>query len=319
MPFVEESVELRRITPWEQIGEDVKGVKSPKEILERTGLNWKVHKVALEGRLGNHKIRGKNFALVRDIDQEVFDEVPPKWQPIQNLEAFRFFSEFCRTTGIELTRAGSLKDGQLVWALARMPRDFFTIKKVDRVQSYLLFTNRHEYGSAMDIRLNPIRVFTKSTVPMPLESTSETVHRMGHMVGHEQRALNVTDADDIMAKARKRFADHKTKAMILTGAEYRSLSLKTYFRRLFPAMAREELVSAEGSKAYFRALELVEALPGAEVSPKSWWNAFCTVCYLCDSELGQQDPSRLHSAWYGPNKDRKRKAMELALDMAKKL
>lgn len=317
MPAI--NIAAMRSTPWEEIGQDVHGVDSPEEMLRRTGLNWTVHRVPLEGRFRNHnnvehKITSNTYALVRDADAKVLSEVPEKWKPIQNVEAFKFFSDFCKATDLELTRAGALKQGQLVWALAKMPRDFFTINKLDRVQSYLLFTNRHEYGTMLDIRLNPIRVLTKSTVTMPLEKSGEQVVRMGHMA-QEHRELNVADADEIMTMARQRFSYHKKNSLTLALSQYRPNQLKHYFNSLFPAMSRDE---ADGSKAYKRALELVETLPGSDITPKSWWNAFCTVCYMCDVELGQQDPSRLFSAWYGPNKERKKKAMLLALEAANK-
>ena len=46
---------------------------------------------------------------------------------------------------MEMHTAGSLQDGQIVWALAKV-KDSFELFKGDTVESYLLFSNPHKYG-----------------------------------------------------------------------------------------------------------------------------------------------------------------------------
>ena len=56
--------------------------------------------------------------------------------------------------------------------------------------------------------------------------------------------------------------------------------------------------------------------PGAELGEGSWWQAFNTVTYLTDHELGRSADTRLSSAWMGVNLTRKNKALKLAREFA---
>src|SRR6056300_1121700 len=98
-----------------------------------------------------------------------------------NEKAFEFFSEYVMAGDMEMHTAGSLKDGQMVWALAKV-KDSFEILGGDRVDSYLLFSNPHQYGKSIDIRFTPIRVVCNNTLTFSLESKAERSVRVGHRV-----------------------------------------------------------------------------------------------------------------------------------------
>ena len=54
----------------------------------------------------------------------MLDVVGDNWNPVQNSEAFEFFSEYCLAGDMEMHTAGSLKGGQMVWALAKVKESF---------------------------------------------------------------------------------------------------------------------------------------------------------------------------------------------------
>ena len=64
------------------------------------------------------------------------------------------------------------------------------------------------------------------------------------------------------------------------------------------------------------AYDVLETQPGANFAEGSYWQAFNAVTYLTDHELGRSADTRLQSAWYGVNQQRKVRAMNLALEMA---
>ena len=70
------------------------------------------------------------------------------------------------------------------------------------------------------------------------------------------------------------------------------------------------------SKSATRALEVVHTQPGAQYAEGSWWQAFNAVTYLTDHEIGKSADNRLTSAWFGPNKNLKVKALETAIEFA---
>ena len=84
-------------------------------------------------------------SLVRSTDGKILTNVGENWTPVQNEEAFNFFGEYVLAGNMEMHTAGSLKGGQMVWALAKV-KDSFELFGGDKVDSYLLFSNPHQYG-----------------------------------------------------------------------------------------------------------------------------------------------------------------------------
>jgi hypothetical protein len=70
------------------------------------------------------------------------------------------------------------------------------------------------------------------------------------------------------------------------------------------------------SKSATRALEIIGTQPGANFAEGSWWQAFNAVTFMTDHEIGRTADSRLTSAWFGPNKNLKVKALETAVEFA---
>jgi hypothetical protein len=63
-------------------------------------------------------------------------------------------------------------------------------------------------------------------------------------------------------------------------------------------------------------MAVVHTQPGANYAEGSWWQAVNAVTYMTDHKLGRSRDSRLTSAWYGLNRVKKLKALDLALDYA---
>ncbi len=82
---------------------------------------------------------------------KILTNVGGDWNPVQNADAFEFFSEYVLAGDMEMNTAGSLKGGRNVFALAKV-KESFDILGSDQVDSYLLFSNPHEYGKAVDVQ-----------------------------------------------------------------------------------------------------------------------------------------------------------------------
>ena len=185
--------------PWHGLGSQVSDDISTDGMMEAAGLDWSVTKQPMYymddlGEMG--EVPGKS-ALVRSSDNKVMDIVGQDWNPVQNAEAFEFFREFVDSGDMKMHTAGSLKGGKMVWALAKV-NDGFTIKTAqgeDSVESYLLFSNPHQYGKSIDVRFTPIRVVCNNTLTLSLNQNVDQYVRMGH-----QRPFN---ADDAMATLHK--------------------------------------------------------------------------------------------------------------------
>lgn len=300
-------------TPWHGLGVQVPSDLSPAQMLEKAGLDWSVEKVPAFATIDGKKTAVGWSALVRSSDHEMLSVVSNDWNPVQNHEAFEFFHEYCAAGDMEMHTAGSLRGGQVVWALAKV-KESFELFKGDTVESYLLFTNPHKFGQSIDVRFTPIRVVCNNTLTLSLEQKADRMVKKSH-----RTQFDAEQVKEQLGIATTKLAKYKEMAAFLGSKRYSDVNLKEYFNRIFPVLAYNKEKGPQRkdlSKSATRALEIIETQPGAEYARGSWWQAFNAVTYLTDHEIGRSADTRLQSAWFGPNKNLKVKALETAVEFA---
>ena len=298
--------------PWHGLGVKVSNDLTPEQMLNAAGLDWTVDPVNLFAEVGDRKIATGHRALVRSSDQKVIDVITDDWNPVQNSEAFEFFNDFVAAGDMEMHTAGSLKDGKIVWALAKVKDSFELFNGRDQVDAYLHFTNPHQYGQSIDVRFTPIRVVCNNTLTLSLNMKSKNMVKVSH-----RREFDGDMVKEALGVAKHKLAQYKEMAQYLSQKRFTNESIVDYFSRVFPVLTQKEKARKDLSKSATFALE--EALhnqPGAEYGEGTWWQAFNTVTYMTDHTIGRSVDSRLTSAWYGANKNLKTKALELAVEMA---
>lgn len=294
--------------PWHGLGKQVPADLTPDQMLEAAGLDWEVTKVPAYSKVGGKNVDIGWSALVRDRDSRVIDVVSNDWNPVQNSEAFEFFNDFIAEGDMEMHTAGSLADGQIVWALAKV-KDSFELFGGDRVDSYLHFTNFHKYGCSTDVRFTPIRVVCNNTLTLSLNTKVERMVKISH-----RKQFNGDDAKLMLGVAAEKLAKYKEMAQFLGSKRASNEDTIEYFRRLWPVS--ENAKRTEITKNARDALAIVETQPGNEFARGTWWQNFNAVTYLTDHLAGRSQDTRLQSAWYGSNKGLKVRALETAVEMA---
>lgn len=313
MTHMIETIAYAGETPWHGLGKQVPADLSPEQMLVAADLDWTVEKIPAFSKIDGKSVNVGVSALVRSTDNRVLDVVSNDWNPVQNHEAFQFFSEYCDAGDMEMNTAGSLRDGQIVWALAKV-KESFELFKGDQVDSYLLFTNPHKFGQCIDVRFTPIRVVCYNTLTLALKEHTERVVKKNH-----RTVFDPSQVKEQLGIATSKLAKYKEMATFLGSKRYTQDLLKKYFNEVFPVLVynkekgpqRKEL-----SKSATRALDIIETQPGAEFAQGSWWQAFNAVTYLTDHEIGKTADTRLQSAWFGANKNLKIKALETAIEFA---
>jgi phage/plasmid-like protein (TIGR03299 family) len=295
--------------PWHGLGTRVPDDLTPEQMLEAAGLNWEVEKVEAFAKVGGKSVSVNRSALVRKMDNKILGVVSNDWNPVQNSDAFEFFNDFIAEGDMEMHTAGSLRDGQIVWALAKV-KDGFSLFGGDEVESYLHFTNFHQYGFSTDVRFTPIRVVCNNTLTLSLNTKVERMVKISH-----RREFDGDNVKLMLGVAAEKLAKYKEMAQFLGSKRYTNENVVDYFKRIFPVSGGDN-AKKEISKNANVALGVLDTQPGAEFARGSWWQAFNTVTYLTDHLAGRTADTRLASAWYGYNKNLKTKALETALEMA---
>ena len=299
-------------TPWHGLGKKVPADLSPEQMLVTAGLDWEVHKVPAYAKLDGEEISTGKSALIRSSDKSVLDVVSNSWMPVQNQQAFEFFNDFVLEGDMEMHTAGSLKDGQVVWALAKV-KESFELFGGDKVDSYLMFTNPHKFGQSIDVRFTPIRVVCNNPLTLALSEKGDRVVKCTHKTAFDAEAVKQT-----LGIANNQLQKYKTMASFLGSKRYNDDKLKNYFKEIFPVIKQfgKETAIKEQSKVAKIALDVIHTQPGSKFAEGSWWQAFNAVTYLVDHKIGKTQEGRLASSWFGPNRSLKLKALERAVEYA---
>lgn len=302
-------------TPWHGLGKRVPADVSPEQMLKAANLDWTVEKRPLFYNTKTGPILTKTNALVRSTDEKVLTIISDNWNPVQNLEAFEFFNDFVMAGDMEMHTAGSLRDGKMVWAMAQI-KDSFELFGGDKVEGYLLFSNPHEFGRSIDVRFTPVRVVCNNTLTMALEGKAKHAVKVSHRIKFDGDEVKET-----LGIAKDQLQRYKEQALFLGKKKYKKENLVEYFNRVFPSLSKDEfkkqdLTKAPVSRQAEEAMVLLHTQPGANFAEGSWWQAFNTVTYMADHKLGRSQDSRLTSSWYGLNRAKKEKALDLAIEYA---
>ena len=300
--------------PWHGLGKQVPNDLTPDQMLEAAGLNWTVEKVDCHYDVNGKKMKAGIQVLVRSTDGKVLTHVKDRWEPVQNSEAFDFFNEYVMAGDMEMHTAGSLKGGQIVWALAKLKQSFElkTPQGKDIIDSHLLFTNPHKFGQSIDVRFTPIRVVCNNTLTMALNKreTSQMV-KISH-----RRKFNAEQVKETLGIANRYMNEYKDIAVFLSSKNYNKNALIEYFSEVFPKTNADPEDKGEVSRNAEMAYSVIDKQPGHELAAGTWWQAYNAVTYMTDHIVGRSANSRLESSWYGINQKKKLEALNKATKFA---
>lgn len=294
--------------PWHGLGTKVDPDLSAAEMMVAAGLDWDVVKsdayIAWEGK----RVYTGQQALVRASDGKILTNVGPDWEPCQNSEAFEFFHDFVEAGHMEMHTAGSLRDGQMIWALAKI-KDEFELFKGDRVEAYLLFSNPHLYGKSIDVVFTPTRVVCNNTLSFALQSKGQNAVSWNH-----RKKFDAEEVKKALGIASIQLSTYKETAAFLGSKKADKEKVVEYFKEVFPVTSSKS--EKELSRNASIALDILDTQPGAEFAQGSWWQPLNAVTFMVDHVVGNNEENRLNSAWFGGGRSRKTEALKKAVEYA---
>ncbi len=292
--------------PWHGLGVELEEGVTPKEMMVAAGLDWEVEKVNMYyGMMDEIKVETKQ-ALIRKTDQKLLDIVGVDWNPVQNVEAFNFFDSFCKQGQMTMHTAGSLFDGKRVWALAKIASDF-ELFSGDKVEGFLLFSNPHKFGQAVDIRFTPVRVVCNNTLTLSLGSAAQNAVKLNH-----RREFEPEGVKQVLGLASQHMDEYKETAQFLGSKQVSDDEFKRFLTEIFGESKKDDKLTRSAQMAY----DVLDTQPGAEFARGSWWSALNAVTYVTDHQLGRAGDTRLNSIWYGATRTKKIEAVKKAVEYA---
>lgn len=300
--------------PWHGLGANINADASVEEMLKAAGLDWSLVPQRIEAiaENGTRTAIGDKQAWVRDADNRVMAVSGKAWRPLQPADTLGFMHNYVQAGAATLETAGSLRDGKVIWGLARLKHDF-EVGRGDRVNGYLLITSPNVVGSAITIRTTTVRVVCANTMAMA-EAAGGVEYRQNHLSD-----FNVDAAKEAVGNAHEQLANAERSAKTL--AKFKISiedAMKNVIRpTMFPAL-EDEMIENEDllPNSLTALLHSIRTAPGQKEIEGTGWAILNGVTHWADHVAGQNNGTRMFNSWMGQRARQKLDVERVLLEMA---
>ena len=166
-----------------------------RQVMEESGLDFTVEKCRLFAEMTPNQKAVNNNKLITDFNESnqlknygVVDNaygiyrtdyniplglVKERYEPVQNVDAFRFFDDAIGLNKAIWQTAGFFGRGERIFVSAKLPDDILV--HGDKVDSYLVFTNSHDGSTGVKILFTPIRVICQNTLNAAIRTSTNYI------------------------------------------------------------------------------------------------------------------------------------------------
>lgn len=278
--------------PWHGLGVQVNGSITAKDAIKQAGLDWQVKKVPLiTGDGTNTPV--DHVAIQRESDKSILGVVGPRFEPLQNSEAFKFFDPFIDAGEASYETAGSLRQGKRIFILAALNRRTIEVKPGDEVKKYVLLSNSHDGTLAVRVGFTPIRVVCANTLKLAHENNASKLLRVRHTASMKVTLENIREIMNLADASFEATAEQYRK---LANTSINTQDLENYVKVVFNGRDSKQFETLKGE-----IVTLFENGKGSELSRGTVWGAYNAVTEYLGYQAGRNQDNRLNSLWFGPN------------------
>lgn len=301
-------------TPWHGLGNVLQDNPTVAEAMVAAGLDWEVGLKDLVTAGDNIPVNAR--ATYRKDNNTILGVVGPRYNPLQNQDSLNWFQPFIDAGECSLHTAGSLHNGQKMWALAQLNRDNSTIVKNDEVCKFILLSNSHDGTTSIRVGYTPIRVVCANTMAMAHSKTSGSkLIRIRHT---RSSKTNLDNVRDIMDNINAEFE--------ATAEQFRFLASKSFNQKDVTKFVKVMLEVDKTLDADLKTRtkntidEIMALIEGPKQSMEgvrgTWWAAYNGYNEYLNYNHGRTTDNRLDSLWFGINANDNVKALKTATEFA---
>lgn len=306
-----ESGFLVKEAAWHKLGTVIQEAPTVEEGIRLAGLDWKVSMENLylaDGRVTTQR------AVIRESDKRILGYGGENWTPLQNVDAFKFFNDFLSTGDVQLETAGSLKQGQRIWVLARIKSATGEVIKGDPIQRYFMLSNAHTRGIAVSVGFTDVRIVCKNTLAMAEQSTNSKLLRVSHS---SKVAENLDEIKSIINFSKQGFQADLQKMERLAKMRVNQKDIQKYIEVIFfdPRTLDSKRTQNKLTFITDKINELIEVGLGSDIKGikgTAYGLYQATTEYLTHYD-GTDYEQRLDKLWNGANKTKNEKALQYLL------
>ena len=307
-------------TPWHGLGQQMKADEPLEAWRERAGLGWEAKMTPALYSTGTDEGDGivevpESMVLYRSDTKAALGTVSPRYRIVQPVDIVEFYRDLTERHGFRMETLGAIRDGRVVWALARTG-DAMTIGGIDRVDGYLLLSTSFDGSMATTGRFTTVRVVCNNTL-----SAAHRGAAAGVSIPHS--AIFNADAAKVKLGVGDAFKVFNEQAEGMAAKSVTPRQAIEFFLEVYHSMKAAEIVTAQSERTTDKTIQRLSqhfiAGPGAELATakNTVWGLLNAVTRDVDfNERSRSKDGRLMSAWYGAGNATKEKARSLALELA---
>lgn len=306
-------------TPWHGIGAKLDPTATPAEFLKAAKLDWSIDSVPVYAHTDQGAIEIPNKrAFLRSTDHKVMTLASSAWKPFQNAYVVDFMKRYCDAGGATMETVGALRDGQVVWALARINHDF-EVRKGDRVNGYILITSPHQVGQSIQVRSTTVRVVCANTMAMA-DRASNLEYRQSHLSDFDVALAkeSIERSHEALAAAERR-CKTLDKLKINLNDAMEKVIVPVFESQFIADPELMNLIQGPDGRDFWTPrmnaiADSIKSAPGA--IENNGWGVLNGVTHYCDHVAGHNPSSRLYSSWLGDHRKKKLAVEERLLELA---
>lgn len=323
--------------------------------LAASGLDYKVQlrKLYMRSAPGAiPEIEIPYYAVTNSKDGTIFQVASTGYKPIQNDQIVAIMRTYAEAGEMSIDTMGSLGNGAVVWALAKVPGASFKLSDGDESETYLLMATSHDGTLAYSGQITSVRVVCQNTLRLAMSDKSGKLFKLKHTKNADihgthadvvkkieaariatrdmEMTANLLGATKIDADTRDDIIYQLTQPTLYgtvakqvaeqaqIDAGNSSVLDRLIYESESTAMAQRLRNEADHNKAGRAILDALIHAPGADM-PKSQgtaWGLLNAVTYYTDHVAGSDkttNQDRLQSQWFGHYGELKDKALELVV------
>lgn len=313
-----------RLDVWHRLGQEMESGMSIQQWAAAAGLDWTARPVeiipALVGPSWDHIEPSKRMlpapsrrAIVRSDNAHVLGVVSDQYQPVQPVEVLEWFEQYIGVDDrFALDVAGSLKNGEIIWATATF-RDSLNIVGEEH-KARLLMTTTFDGSGATINKATMTRVVCNNTLDAALADKTAII-RTRH-----NTKFNAERVGAELAAIAAGFEHYKAMAEGMVQIQQTQQDVANFFKGLLdiPFDAKEADISGR-KMGQFKALAGAYKETVAEgTQPGTAWTALNAITRWVDHDRStrggdSQDEARVLSANFGTGAALKAKAVGLLM------
>lgn len=260
------------------------------------------------------------FVTVRDDlaktdKRRLLGTVGNRYTPIQHEEVAHLGDSLLQESGAHWETVGSLRNGRVVWMLARLPKGQIIVD--DPIAQYLLLRTSHDASSSLTCLLTPIRVVCNNTLAAAVGGKGNKVH-----IRHTRGAtVKIEETRRVLRLADEHFEQHAKRMGKLAEVKVDDRFAEAFVNTLYPDKENTNNTRAQNARATVRSLwngkQAGATRRAVQGTAYGLFNAFTEYLdHHTEPENSKKSPralaeTRFETALYGNNAGRRQVAFDL--------